>query len=156
MKTAGKIIAGALAVCITVSGASTVKNADNTYNANAVETVNMEWDAVRIGGGGFVSGIVTGQNVMYARTDVGGAYKYNYDKMEWEQLFAFLNDAERGYLSVDAIQFTSSADVLTSATREQEFIRLPTAVKPLPIPMLQTLFRFTETATDVRAVSLLR
>ncbi|MBQ9956127.1 MAG: 1,4-beta-glucanase [Ruminococcus sp.] len=110
MKTAGKIIAGALAVCITVSGASAVKNADNTYNANAAETVNMEWDAVRIGGGGFVSGIVTGQNVMYARTDVGGAYKYNYDKMEWEQLFAFLNDAERGYLSVDAMAIDPTDD----------------------------------------------
>ena len=39
---------------------------------------------------GFVSGIVTGEDVMYARTDVGGAYKYNYDTEEWEQLFAFI------------------------------------------------------------------
>ncbi len=62
-----------------------------------------DWDALGIGGGGFVSGIVTGDEVMYARTDVGGAYKYNYDTMEWDQLFDFLTDAERGYLSVDAM-----------------------------------------------------
>ncbi|MCQ2434628.1 MAG: dockerin type I domain-containing protein [Oscillospiraceae bacterium] len=63
----------------------------------------MEWDTLRIGGGGFVSGIVTGKKEMYLRTDVGGAYKYDYDKNEWVQLFGFLNDADRGLLSVSGI-----------------------------------------------------
>ena len=30
--------------------------------------------------------IITGKNVMYARTDVGGAYKYNYDTGNWDQM----------------------------------------------------------------------
>lgn len=47
----------------------------------------MDWNALEIGGGGFVSGIVTGKNVMYARTDVGGAYKYNFENGKWEQMF---------------------------------------------------------------------
>ena len=38
---------------------------------------DYEWGPVYIGGGGFVSGIVVGQNEMYLRTDVGGAYKYD-------------------------------------------------------------------------------
>ena len=63
----------------------------------------MEWGTLRIGGGGFVSGIVTGKKVMYARTDVGGAYKYNYQKECWEQLLGFITDADRGLLSVDAM-----------------------------------------------------
>ena len=63
----------------------------------------MTWKAMRIGGGGFVSGIVTGKKVMYARTDVGGAYRYNYDTAEWEQLLGFINDSDRGLLSVDAM-----------------------------------------------------
>ena len=39
---------------------------------------------------------------MLARTDVGGAYKYNYETKRWEQLMAFLNEEDRGMLSVDA------------------------------------------------------
>ena len=70
----------------------------------------MSWDTVRIGGGGFVSGIVTGQKEMYLRTDVGGAYKYNYEKKEWEQLFGFVNDADRGLLSVSGIAIDPTDD----------------------------------------------
>ena len=71
---------------------------------------SYEWGALKIGGGGFVSGIVTGKKVMYARTDVGGAYRYNYDTDSWEQLFGFLTDAERGYLSVDAMAIDPTDD----------------------------------------------
>ena len=50
---------------------------------NAAGDVSMEWGTLKIGGAGFVSGIVTGQKEMYLRTDVGGAYKYDYNKNEW-------------------------------------------------------------------------
>ena len=70
----------------------------------------MVWGTLRIGGGGFVSGIVTGKQVMYARTDVGGAYKYDYDKEEWVQLLGFINDADRGLLSVDAMAIDPTDD----------------------------------------------
>jgi hypothetical protein len=69
-----------------------------------------EWDGVEITGGGFVSGIVTGNDVMYARTDVGGAYKYNYDTEEWEQLFGFLSEDDKGFLSVEAIAIDPTDD----------------------------------------------
>ncbi|MEE5993053.1 MAG: dockerin type I domain-containing protein [Oscillospiraceae bacterium] len=79
---------------------------------NATDSLesSYEWGALKIGGGGFVSGIVTGKKVMYARTDVGGAYRYNYDTDSWEQLFGFLTDAERGYLSVDAMAIDPTDD----------------------------------------------
>ncbi len=70
----------------------------------------MTWGTLRIGGGGFVSGIVTGKKVMYARTDVGGAYRYNYDTEAWEQLFGFITDADRGLLSVDAMAVDPTDD----------------------------------------------
>ena len=70
----------------------------------------MEWGAVEIGGGGFVSGIVTGQKEMYLRTDVGGAYKYNYETNRWEQLLSFLNEADRGLLSVSGIAIDPTDD----------------------------------------------
>ena len=73
--------------------------------ANAAESVesSMNWDTLNIGGGGFVSGIITGDDQMYARTDVGGAYRYDYEQKKWVQLLDFLTEADRGCLSVDAM-----------------------------------------------------
>lgn len=80
--------------------------------AGAVSSVEdaYSWGTMKIGGGGFVSGIVTGKEVMYARTDVGGAYKYNYETESWEQLFDFLTEADRGLLSVDAMAIDPTDD----------------------------------------------
>ena len=68
------------------------------------------WEAMRIGGGGYVSGIITGKKAMYARTDVGGAYRYNYSTDTWEQLFSFLSEADRGLMGVDAIAIDPTND----------------------------------------------
>ena len=83
-----------------------------TASAAATKDISdtMTWGTLRIGGGGFVSGIVTGKKVMYARTDVGGAYRYNYDTEAWEQLFGFITDADRGLLSVDAMAVDPTDD----------------------------------------------
>ena len=69
-----------------------------------------EWGPVYIGGGGFVSGIVVGQKEMYLRTDVGGAYKYDYENKKWVQLFGFLNEAKKGFLSVSGIAIDPKDD----------------------------------------------
>jgi hypothetical protein len=58
-----------------------------------------EWGSLKIGGGGFLSGLVVGNKEMYIRTDVGGAYKYNYKDKKWEQLFSFINEEKKGYLA---------------------------------------------------------
>lgn len=85
-----------------------VMSAETTTTKDITDT--YDWGTVEIGGGGFVSGIITGQKEMYLRTDVGGAYKYNYDKGEWEQLFGFLTDADRGLLSVSGIAIDPTDD----------------------------------------------
>lgn len=94
--TAASVLFGAM----TVPGAV----ADSTAAA-ASESIEaqMEIGTMGIAGGGFVSGIVTGKTTMYARTDVGGAYKYNYDTGNWDQLMAFIDENDRGYLSIDAM-----------------------------------------------------
>lgn len=81
-------------------------SAAGTKDASA----SMTWDTLRIGGGGFVSGIVTGKKAMYARTDVGGAYRYDYDTESWVQLLGFINDTDRGMLSVDAMAIDPTDD----------------------------------------------
>lgn len=70
--------------------------------ADSIES-SMDWDTLNIAGGGFVSGIITGDDQMYARTDVGGAYRYDYEQKKWVQLLGFLTEADRGFLSVDAM-----------------------------------------------------
>ncbi len=100
-----KKMAGVFAVCSVMAvGAVSSYFPAQTDVAEAESLVqDYEWGAVKIGGGGFVSGIVTGKEAMYARTDVGGAYRYDYDKREWVQLMDFVTEEDRGYLSIDAI-----------------------------------------------------
>lgn len=97
---------GLLAVCTAAAlSLSTLLTTTPIAASAATKDVSdtMTWGAVHIGGGGFVSGIITGKESMYARTDVGGVYKFNYETDSWDQLFADLNDSERGYLSIDAM-----------------------------------------------------
>lgn len=107
-----KTAAGALAFCLGIAciAPGGIISVDYNYASAADLTANMKWDAVKIGGAGFVSGIVTGQKEMYLRTDVGGAYKWNYETNEWEQLLAFINEADRGLLSVKGIAVDPNDD----------------------------------------------
>ncbi len=111
MKKKTRLLAGSLALCIALAGLSSVPEKITASDASAAESaVSMDWGTLEIGGGGFVAGIIAGQNEMYLRTDVGGAYRYNYDKGEWEQLFGFLNDSQRGLLSVKGIAIDPTDD----------------------------------------------
>jgi hypothetical protein len=51
------------------------------------------WRNVRIGGGGYVTGLLfhpTAQGVLYARTDMGGLYRYDTAKTEWVPLLDWI------------------------------------------------------------------
>lgn len=65
-----------------------------------------QWSNVAMGGGGFVSAIVpskTQQNLFYARTDVGGAYRWDATNSRWVPLTDWASDAELGLLGVEAL-----------------------------------------------------
>ncbi|GCE25145.1 hypothetical protein KDA_06290 [Dictyobacter alpinus] len=50
---------------------------------------SYSWKPLKIGGGGFVTGLAihpTAAGVVYARTDVGGAYRWNESTQTWTQL----------------------------------------------------------------------
>ena len=79
------------------------------FNSKSLED-SYEWGTLRIGGGGFLSGIVVGHKEMYIRTDVGGAYKYDYNKKEWIQLFDFINEENKEYLSIKGIAIDPTDD----------------------------------------------
>lgn len=64
------------------------------------------WNNLPIGGGGFVSAIIpskTEQNLVYARTDVGGAYRWNASTSSWVPLLDWVSDNEVGFLGVESL-----------------------------------------------------
>jgi len=70
------------------------------------QTETYQWSNVTIGGGGFVSGIITSkteQNLLYARTDVGGAYRWNEANSTWIPLLDWASENELGYMGVESI-----------------------------------------------------
>jgi xyloglucan-specific exo-beta-1,4-glucanase len=64
------------------------------------------WKNVQIGGGGFVSGIITSKNdadLKYARTDVGGAYRWDAATKKWISLLDWLSIDQVGYFGVESL-----------------------------------------------------
>jgi len=64
------------------------------------------WNSVAIGGGGFVTGIITcpqEKNLIYARTDVGGAYRWIEETKTWKALTDWSSKAEWTFLGIESI-----------------------------------------------------
>lgn len=64
------------------------------------------WRNVAIGGGGFVSGVVfhpTAKDLVYARTDVGGAYRWDARAGSWVPLLDWLGRAEWNLQGVESL-----------------------------------------------------
>jgi hypothetical protein len=71
----------------------------------AAASSNYTWQSVVIGGGGFVDGIVfhpTVKGLMYARTDMGGAYRWNASSQSWLPLTDWIGSTSdnMGILSI--------------------------------------------------------
>lgn len=63
------------------------------------------WKNAPIGGGGFVTGIITHKisSDRYCRTDVGGAYRWDAVNNKWIQLLDWINESENGFIGVEAL-----------------------------------------------------
>ncbi|WP_243349193.1 VPS10 domain-containing protein [Parabacteroides sp. FAFU027] len=60
---------------------------------------------VKIGGGGYVCSVIESlseQNVFYAKSDVGGIYKWNETTKDWTPLFAWVSPDETTYMGTEA------------------------------------------------------
>lgn len=60
-----------------------------SFVATAQSSQKYDWKTVPAKGGGFVPGMIfndTEKNLLYARTDVGGAYIWNTSKVAWESI----------------------------------------------------------------------
>jgi xyloglucan-specific exo-beta-1,4-glucanase len=73
------------------------------------------WLSAKFGGGGYVTGLVfhpTTPNVLYARTDVGGAYRWNQASSSWLPITDGLGGAEGFYRGIESIALDPNNDQL--------------------------------------------
>lgn len=87
----------ATAVAVVVAGPQT---------ATAAPAEPYTWKNVRIDGGGFVPGIVFNpgeRNLIYARTDIGGAYRWNQSAQSWTPLLDWVGQDDWGHNGVLSI-----------------------------------------------------
>lgn len=74
--------------------------------APAAQAETYKWDSVAMGGGGFVTGVIpakTERGLFYARTDVGGAYRWDAQRERWVALLDWLPETSMGYMGVESL-----------------------------------------------------
>ena len=63
------------------------------------------WGNVRFDGGGFVSAVIfhpKAENLLYARTDVGGIYRFNFEAGVWVPLMDWVSQTDVGLMGTEA------------------------------------------------------
>ena len=93
--------AAALALTATLTGAHGASDAQ-TVSAATAQTP-YAWDNVRIAGGGFVPGIVfneTEPGLVYARTDIGGAYRLDPATERWQPMLDWIGWDDWGWTGI--------------------------------------------------------
>ncbi|AGL18899.1 cellulose binding domain-containing protein [Actinoplanes sp. N902-109] len=87
-------------------GVATAVAVPTLQQAAAAPADTYTWKNVRIDGGGFVPGLVFSRaekNLVYARTDIGGAYRWNQAGQNWVPLLDWVGRDKWGYNGVLSI-----------------------------------------------------
>jgi hypothetical protein len=77
-----------------------------TGTGGGASTGPYTWKTVTLGGGGFVSAVIASlaeQNLFFARTDVGGLFRWNEGTSSWVALTDWVSEDQTGYLGVDSV-----------------------------------------------------
>ncbi|NVD69130.1 dockerin [Duganella sp. BJB1802] len=115
------LLAGLLAACGGSQSDSAAGNSPKllatslTSAASTSAALPASWTSVKWGGGGYVTGLVyhpTSANVMYARTDIGGAYRWNNSNGSWTPITDGIgfNAGEGGFHGVESIALDPAND----------------------------------------------
>ncbi len=74
--------------------------------SGCTERVNYTWSNVAIGGGGYVTGMVYSEaeeNLIYARTDIGGAYRWTENEQRWVAITDHLGAENWNLIGIESI-----------------------------------------------------
>lgn len=90
-----------------VSAQAEQSSATDTPNASAqVSTQAYDWGRVKVGGGGFIPGIIfnpSEEGLVYVRTDMGGAYRWDEATSQWKQLLDWISYDEWNMAGVESL-----------------------------------------------------
>lgn len=94
-----------VALCIGLLGsAATAAPAANKQKE--VKSESYEWGRAQVVAGGFIPGIIfnqTEKDLIYARTDMGGAYRWDSAKQKWVQLLNSISMEDWNLLGVESL-----------------------------------------------------
>lgn len=93
----------AIALTIPVIGSISAASAESSTLPNSEA---YTWGRAEVVGGGFIPGIIynpTEKDLIYARTDMGGAYRWNPANQSWTQLMNFVSFDEWNMLGVESL-----------------------------------------------------
>ncbi|MCR8630581.1 WD40/YVTN/BNR-like repeat-containing protein [Paenibacillus radicis (ex Xue et al. 2023)] len=79
---------------------------------SSIKSEAYSWGRAKVVGGGFIPGIIfnkTEKDLIYARTDIGGAYRWEPTTRSWTQLMDFVSAKEWNMLGVESLA-TDSVD----------------------------------------------
>jgi xyloglucan-specific exo-beta-1,4-glucanase len=97
---------GGILVAALVLAATAVVVASGPNLAAAAPAEPYTWKNVRIDGGGFVPGVIFNpgeKDLIYARTDIGGAYRWSQSTMSWTPLLDWVGQDDWGHNGVLSI-----------------------------------------------------
>src|SRR5688572_28945475 len=92
--------------CMTPPELRSAEPSGSTFASSRSESESYTWRNVVIIGGGFVSGIIFSRAVeglVYARTDVGGAYRRDPGSETWQPLLDWVGRDEAHYFGVESL-----------------------------------------------------
>lgn len=101
IKKAFTALTAAVMMCAAFSGCSG-KDGDGKSAAS----VDYKWSNVAIGGGGYVTGMEYSKaekGLVYARTDIGGAYRWVDSESKWVAITDFLGSDEWNLIGIESI-----------------------------------------------------
>ncbi|WP_433620638.1 xyloglucanase [Paenibacillus cellulositrophicus] len=105
-KTLSLVLAASIALPLAGAGGPVSADKANNGKGPKAPVQTYSWDRVKVVGGGFVPGIVynpSEKDLIYARTDIGGAYRWDPATKTWKQLLDFVSAKEWNMLGVDTL-----------------------------------------------------
>ncbi|AFC31516.1 xyloglucanase [Paenibacillus mucilaginosus 3016] len=109
-KWLGLILVSALSLSLAGTGSAAEAQGKGkkkeTYKKETYKKETYEWGRVKVVGGGFVPGIIynpSKKDLIYARTDIGGAYRWDPAAKTWIQLLDSVSFEEWNMLGVESL-----------------------------------------------------